>query len=220
AITTAATIVTAAGTRPNAKGFMMQEPSERPIPTPIDSSQKPSQAKDKGKGKIVEPERPLKRKDQIMMDEKVAKNLKARMQAELEKEERLARLKEEETSIPLVIFNNTIKWIEAFVPMDIELVKGKDKAIEGSEKDEQGSSKRAGSNLEQEDAKRQRLEEENETAELKKCLEIIPEDDDDLKIKATPLSSNLQPLLIIRSIKKGRKAISKSSEQMVILKVI
>nr|GFB33869.1 hypothetical protein [Tanacetum cinerariifolium] len=91
-----------------------------------------------------------------------------------------------------VIFNNTIKWIEAFVPMDTELVKGKDKAIKGSEKDEQGSSKRAESNLEQEYAKRQRLEEENEIAKLKKCLEIIPEDDDDLTIKATPLSSNLQ----------------------------
>nr|GFB60639.1 hypothetical protein [Tanacetum cinerariifolium] len=102
AITTAATTITAAGTRPKAKGFVMQEPSERPTPTSIDSSQKSSQAKYKGKEKMVELERTLKRKDQIMMDEKVAKNLKAQMQAELEEEERLARLKEKETNIALV----------------------------------------------------------------------------------------------------------------------
>nr|GEU56122.1 hypothetical protein [Tanacetum cinerariifolium] len=92
AITTAATIVTITGTRPKTKGIVMKEPSERPTPTPKDSSQKPLQAKDKGKGKMVEPEKPLKRKDQIMIDEEFAKNLKAQLQAELEEEERLAIL--------------------------------------------------------------------------------------------------------------------------------
>nr|GEW87706.1 hypothetical protein [Tanacetum cinerariifolium] len=103
AITTATTIVTAAGIRPNAKEVVMQEPSERSTPAPIDSSQKPSQAKDKGKGKMVEPEKPLKRKDQIMIYEEFAKNLEAQTQVELEEEEdRLARLKEEETNIALI----------------------------------------------------------------------------------------------------------------------
>nr|GFD15213.1 hypothetical protein [Tanacetum cinerariifolium] len=43
--------------------------------------------------------------------------------------------------------------------------------------------------LEQEDAKRQRIEEENECAKLKRCLEIVPDDEDDVEIEATPLSS-------------------------------
>nr|GEX66116.1 hypothetical protein [Tanacetum cinerariifolium] len=192
AITNAAITITVAGTRPKAKGIVMQEPSKRSTPTPIYSSQKPSKAKDKGKGKMVEPEKPLKRKDQIIIDEEFAKNLEAQTQAELEKEERLARLKEEETNIALVaewdniqvmmdvdcelaarlqeeergelsieensrlfiLFNNTIKWIEAFVLMDTELEKGNDKAVENSEKAEEGSSKRTGSKLEQEDVKR------------------------------------------------------------------
>nr|GEX87178.1 hypothetical protein [Tanacetum cinerariifolium] len=47
--------------------------------------------KDKGNGKMVEPEKPLKKKDQITLDEEVARRLKAQMQAELEEEERLAR---------------------------------------------------------------------------------------------------------------------------------
>nr|GEW56814.1 hypothetical protein [Tanacetum cinerariifolium] len=114
AITTAAITVTAAGPRPKAKGIVMQEPSERPTPTPIISSQKASQAKDKGKRNMVEPERPLKRKDQIMMDVEIAKNLEAQMQAELEEEERLARLKEEETNIALVAeWDNTQAMMDA-----------------------------------------------------------------------------------------------------------
>nr|GEU91363.1 hypothetical protein [Tanacetum cinerariifolium] len=72
-----------------------------------------------------------------------------------------------------VLFNNNMKSIESFVPMDTELVKGSEKATEGSEKAEEGCSKRATDNLEQEDAKRQRIEEENKSAELKRCLEII-----------------------------------------------
>nr|GEV26732.1 ribonuclease H-like domain-containing protein [Tanacetum cinerariifolium] len=248
AITTAVTTVTVAGTMPKEKWIFMQEPSEIPSPKPIISSQKPSQAKDKGKGKMVEPKRPLKRKDQIMMDAEIDKNLEAQMQAELKEEERLARLKEEETNIALVVewdntqammdadcelasrlqeeeirelsieeksrlfvelmdkrkkhfvrlraekiisnlptkaqkrnqmctylknmanykhnqlknkifeeiqvlFNNTMKWIEAFVPMDTE------KTTKDSEKTEEDSSKRAAYKLEQEDAKRQRIEE-------------------------------------------------------------
>nr|GEU81287.1 hypothetical protein [Tanacetum cinerariifolium] len=57
-----------------------------------------------------------------------------------------------------MLFNNTMKWIEAFIHMVIKLVKDSKKAIEGSEKAEEGSSKRAAGKLEQGDAKRQRIE--------------------------------------------------------------
>nr|GEY78932.1 hypothetical protein [Tanacetum cinerariifolium] len=82
--------------------------------------------------------------------------------------------------------------------MDIELVKGSKKA-------EEGSSKRAASNLEQRDAKRQRLEEENEFSKLKRCLEIIPKDDDDVTIEATPLSSKSPTIVDYKIYKEGRK---------------
>ncbi|GJZ43344.1 hypothetical protein Tco_0590599 [Tanacetum coccineum] len=59
-------------------------------------------AKDKGKVKMIEPEKPLKKKDQIAMDEEVARNLEAQLQAELEKEERISRLKEEKANIALL----------------------------------------------------------------------------------------------------------------------
>nr|GEX09988.1 hypothetical protein [Tanacetum cinerariifolium] len=43
--------------------------------------------------------------------------------------------------------------------------------------------------IEQESAKRQRLENEDDSTELQRCLEIVLEDDDDVTIEATPLSS-------------------------------
>ncbi|GJZ14182.1 putative ribonuclease H-like domain-containing protein, partial [Tanacetum coccineum] len=58
--------------------------------------------KARGVAKMVEPEKPLKKKDQIAMDEEVARNLEAQLQAELEEEERISRLKEEKTNIDLL----------------------------------------------------------------------------------------------------------------------
>nr|GEY20046.1 hypothetical protein [Tanacetum cinerariifolium] len=62
--------------------------------TTTEPSQLP-QAKDKGKGIMVESEKPLKKRDQIAFDEKVAKKLKAHMKAKMEEEERIAREKDE-----------------------------------------------------------------------------------------------------------------------------
>ncbi|GKA85036.1 hypothetical protein Tco_0806690, partial [Tanacetum coccineum] len=53
-------------------------------------------AKDKGKGIMVEPEVPLKKKDQVPLNEEMARNLKAQLQVELIEEERISRQKEEE----------------------------------------------------------------------------------------------------------------------------
>ncbi|GKA74743.1 putative ribonuclease H-like domain-containing protein [Tanacetum coccineum] len=100
AITTAA--ITTTTIRPKARGVVVQEPSEfKTTSSPSQASQLP-QAKDKGKAKMVEPEKPSKKKDQIALDEEVARNLEAQLQAELEEEKRLARQKEEEASIALI----------------------------------------------------------------------------------------------------------------------
>nr|GEV29015.1 hypothetical protein [Tanacetum cinerariifolium] len=82
---------------PKAKGIVMQDPDETTIRT---TTTVPSQSsKDKGKAKMIEPEKPLKKKDKIMIDEEIARNLEAQLQAELEEEERLARQKEKEDNI-------------------------------------------------------------------------------------------------------------------------
>ncbi|GJZ44280.1 hypothetical protein Tco_0591535 [Tanacetum coccineum] len=66
-VTTADTTTTT--TRPKDKGVVVQEPSEFRVPQEI----KPSSSKDKGKGIMIEPEVPLKRKDQIALDEQIAR---------------------------------------------------------------------------------------------------------------------------------------------------
>ncbi|GKF67871.1 hypothetical protein Tco_0197550 [Tanacetum coccineum] len=63
---------------------------------------------------MVEPERPLKKKDRIAMDEEVARNLEAQMQAKLIEEERLARQKKKEANIALIeSWDNTQAMMEA-----------------------------------------------------------------------------------------------------------
>ncbi|GJS00588.1 hypothetical protein Tco_0317096 [Tanacetum coccineum] len=100
AVTTAATTTT--NTRTKARWVVVQEPSEfKTTSSPLQASQLP-QAKDKGKEIMVEPEKPLKKKDQIAIDKEVARNLEAQLQAELEEEERHSRLKEEEANIALL----------------------------------------------------------------------------------------------------------------------
>ncbi|GJU41780.1 hypothetical protein Tco_1194737, partial [Tanacetum coccineum] len=96
AVTTATTTVFI---RPKARGVVVQEPSEFTITTsPSQPSQLP-QAKYKGKEKMVEPEKPLKKKDQILIDEEIAQRLQEELQAKVEEEERLARQNEEDANI-------------------------------------------------------------------------------------------------------------------------
>ncbi|GJW21669.1 hypothetical protein Tco_0032291 [Tanacetum coccineum] len=211
AVTTAATTTTTAVTRPKARGV----------------------AKDKGKAKMVEPEKPLKKKDQILMDEEIAQRLQEELQVELEEEERLARQKEEDANI--VEWDNVQAMIDAdyelaarlqaqeqveltieerskmFVElmdkrkkhfarlraedqrrkpptkaqkrnMDTELVKESSKKAEMAQ---ESSSKRAGNKLEQEKANKQKIHDDE--AEIKKHMEIIP--DDEVAIDVIPLAT-------------------------------
>nr|GEV91978.1 putative ribonuclease H-like domain-containing protein [Tanacetum cinerariifolium] len=78
-IPTTATTVTTVITTPRAKGIVFHEQVQALLPT-ISSS------KDKGKAKMIEPKIPLKRKDQMRIDEKYVRKLEA-------EEQETARLK-------------------------------------------------------------------------------------------------------------------------------
>ncbi|GKD39717.1 hypothetical protein Tco_1259924 [Tanacetum coccineum] len=107
-VTTAATTTTT--TRPKDRGVVVQEPSEFRVPQEI----KPSSSKDKGKGIMIEPEVPLKRKDQIALDEQIARDIQAKLDAELLEEQKLARKQEEEANIALIeSWENTQAMMEA-----------------------------------------------------------------------------------------------------------
>ncbi|GJT59142.1 hypothetical protein Tco_1002675 [Tanacetum coccineum] len=103
ATTTAATIITAASTRPKAKGLVIDDQEQAPTPTPIVSSQQSSQVKDKGKAEFDEEVRLAREKDkanialieewndiqaEIETDYELAQRLQAEEQEELTIEER------------------------------------------------------------------------------------------------------------------------------------
>ncbi|GJT97863.1 retrovirus-related pol polyprotein from transposon TNT 1-94 [Tanacetum coccineum] len=107
-VTTAATTTTT--TRPKARGVVVQEPSEFRAP----QETQPSSYKDKGKGIMIKPEVSLKRKDQIALDEQIARDIQAKLDAELIEEQNLARKQEEEANIALIkSWENTQAMMEA-----------------------------------------------------------------------------------------------------------
>ncbi|GJV72801.1 hypothetical protein Tco_1492796 [Tanacetum coccineum] len=97
AVTTTATTTTTVVTRHKAIRVVVQEPSEFTTTT-LQPLQLP-QAKDKSKAKMIEPEKPLKKKDQILIDEEIAQKLQAQLNVKLEEEEKLAKQKEEDANI-------------------------------------------------------------------------------------------------------------------------
>ncbi|GJW74558.1 hypothetical protein Tco_0133928 [Tanacetum coccineum] len=115
-MTLAETLMEIKSAKPKAIGVVMQEPSEIPR---ISAAQQQIQEKaqgsrDKGKAKMVEeeePKEPTKIKDQIKHDEELAQRLDAQLQAEMEKEDRLARQREEEDNI--VSWDNAQAMMEA-----------------------------------------------------------------------------------------------------------
>ncbi|GJZ04726.1 hypothetical protein Tco_0538001 [Tanacetum coccineum] len=207
AVTTAATTTT---TRPNAIGVVVQELSEFRTTTSSPQASQPSKTKDKGKAIMIEPEVPLKKKDQVALNEEMARNLKAQLQAELIEEEKMARKKKEEANITLIeSLENTQAMMEADrllaerlqtreqeeltdeekAKLFMEHKKGEGKIIYGAQED---SAKRAGDKLEFDESKKQKADENEEViedneAELKKHLVIVK--DDDIAIDAIPLAT-------------------------------
>nr|GEX41790.1 hypothetical protein [Tanacetum cinerariifolium] len=90
--------------------------------------------------------------------------------------------------------------------MDAEKIKAPRKRTrkEKVEKD-QPVKKQKGDELEQDDAKKQNLEEQKEVEELKKNLKIVPDDEDDVFVNVTPLSSKPPTIMDYKIYKEGKK---------------
>ncbi|GJS95258.1 hypothetical protein Tco_0802226 [Tanacetum coccineum] len=101
------TTTIAPSTIPKAKSINFRDSSEsttRTTLTPI-----PSNIKDKGKAKMIEPEKPLKMKEQIRLD----KELSFKLQVEEEEQARLAREKVEKVKEANISWDNVQAMIEA-----------------------------------------------------------------------------------------------------------
>ncbi|GJR78453.1 hypothetical protein Tco_0149238 [Tanacetum coccineum] len=142
---------------------------------------------------MIEPEVPLKRKDQVDLDEEMARNLEAQLQDELIEEEKMERKKEEEANIALIkSWENTQAMKEAdrllverlqtreqeeFTAQEISGKKD-ESSSKKTEIAQDSSAKRAGDKLESDESKKQKIDENEEVeednkAELKKHQGLI-----------------------------------------------
>ncbi|GJW31682.1 putative ribonuclease H-like domain-containing protein [Tanacetum coccineum] len=103
------------------------------------------------------------------------------------------------------LFDKAFKRVNTFVDYRTELVEESSKKAD-AEVAQESSSKRAGEALEQESSKKQKVEEDKESEELKQCLEIIPDDGDDVTIDATPLSTKSPTIVDYKIYKEGKKS--------------
>nr|GEV93119.1 ribonuclease H-like domain-containing protein [Tanacetum cinerariifolium] len=159
------------------KGVVIQEPSESPITTTTVPKQK---SHDKGKRIMVEEPVKHKRKDQIRLDEEATLKLQAEIdtwddvQAKIDADYQLAErlqaeeqqeLTDEKKATLFMQFlekrRKAFKRVNTSEPISSELVQGKEK--------------RAGEELIQKRAKKKKVNDDKETAELKELMEIIPD---------------------------------------------
>nr|GEU34678.1 ribonuclease H-like domain-containing protein [Tanacetum cinerariifolium] len=112
-LTIAQTLMKMRSEKSKAREVVIKEPSETTIKSTVPPQK--HDPKDKGKGKMVEQEKPLKKKDQIKFDDKVAQRLQVQLHVELEQEERLAKQREENANI--------VEWddVQAMIDAGFEL---------------------------------------------------------------------------------------------------
>ncbi|GJS16873.1 hypothetical protein Tco_0411345 [Tanacetum coccineum] len=104
------------------------------------------------------------------------------------------------------LFEKTMKRVNTFVDFRTKLVEGT-KNEEGTNKAEaeviEGSSKRARDELEQENAKKQKVDDDQEAAKMKELMKIIP-DEEEVAIDAIPLATKPPSIVDWKIIKEGK----------------
>nr|GEU80700.1 hypothetical protein [Tanacetum cinerariifolium] len=154
------------------------------------------QSKDKGKGILIEEPKPLKGQAQIKADKAFARQYQALKRKPLTEAQAMKNM--------IIYHKNMVGFkMNFFKGMTYNKIRPlfekhynsthaflerveKDVTVQVKEIEEEGN-KRQGESMEQEIAKKQRMDEEEE--ELKRHLQIMVNDDDDVYTEATPLAS-------------------------------
>ncbi|GJS51418.1 hypothetical protein Tco_0624780 [Tanacetum coccineum] len=111
-------------------------------------------------------------------------------------------------------FEKAMKRVNTFVDYRIELVEESSKKAEVELEENlkkaeaevmEGSSKRAREELEQESIKKQKVDEDKDTAELQSLIEVIP-DEEEVAIDDVPLATKLLTIVDWKIHKEGKKS--------------
>nr|GFB25435.1 hypothetical protein [Tanacetum cinerariifolium] len=160
----------------------------------------PRKRRDEGKAILIKEPKPLKRQAQIELDEEVTRQLEAELNVDVDWnvviENMIVYLKNMagykmnyfkgmtyDEIRPL--FEKQYNYNQAFLNEVNEEFKVPKREVRQEKEVEVESSKREGKSLEKEVAKKQKMKQETE--ELRKCLQIVP-DDDDVYTDATPFT--------------------------------
>ncbi|GJS03889.1 hypothetical protein Tco_0320397 [Tanacetum coccineum] len=172
-------------------------------------------AKDKGKEKMVESEKHLKKKDQIMFDKEAKEQgeltieEKSRLFIELmnKRKKHFTRFRAEgqrrKPPTKAQKRNTMSTYLKSMAGYKHNQLKTKSfEDIQIETRAEESSSKRADTELEQEVAKKQKIDDDQDEAEMKKHMEIVP--DDEVSIDAIPLATKPPIIVDWKIIKEGK----------------
>ncbi|GJR04032.1 hypothetical protein Tco_0527016 [Tanacetum coccineum] len=87
-----------------------------------------------------------------------------------------------------MLFDNTMKWVDSFVPMDTEVV-------EGSKSQSEGSKKRTREELESDNSKKQKIDENGRIVGIKRLHDDLGVNT--AKVRVTAAKHNLVLLVIL-----------------------
>nr|GEV73867.1 retrovirus-related Pol polyprotein from transposon TNT 1-94 [Tanacetum cinerariifolium] len=191
-IATSETITAATPSR-RRKGVVTRDPEEESTTSTIIPAE--TKSKDKGKGILVEEPKPLKKKQQIKQEEQYARELHAKLNMNIDWDEAIDHVKRKAKEDPANVAGFKMDYFKGMSFDDIHPIFKRyfdsnvaflQKTKEQIEKEESRALKRLNETLTEKAAKRQKLNEEVE--ELKRHLQIVPNEDDDVYTEATPLA--------------------------------
>nr|GEY65014.1 hypothetical protein [Tanacetum cinerariifolium] len=155
------------------KGVVIRDPEEE---LPSDTLAETPKVKDKGKGILIEAPKPMKKKDQIELDAKYARKLQEEIN------------KEHEEAYKNIDWNAALDHVQSKETQYIKRYHGMKKKPQT----ESEARKNMISYLKNTEAKRRKLSEEAQEADdLRKRLEILHDEDDDVFVEATRLAQKV-----------------------------
>nr|GEZ97318.1 hypothetical protein [Tanacetum cinerariifolium] len=200
----AAPVRVAAAPSRRRKGVVIRDPEEESTTSIIIPAK--TKSKDKGKGILVEEPKPLKKKQQIEQDEQYARELHAELNKNIDLDEAIDHVKRKAKEDPAVKRYQVLKrkpQIEAQGRKNMMMYLKNIKVQ--IEEDENKALQKINETPTERAAKRRKLDAKVE--DLKRHLQIVPNEDDDVYTEATPLAK--KDLEALWSLVKERFSIAK-----------
>nr|GEY99453.1 hypothetical protein [Tanacetum cinerariifolium] len=172
-LTTAAapTLTTAPSTARRRNGVVIRDLEESTTPSKIVHSE--AKSKNKGKGILVEEPKPLKKQAQIKQDEAYARELEAELNKNIDWDKRKPQTEAQARKNMMIYLKNVAGFkMDYFKGMTYDDIQ------------DSRALKRLSESQDDKTAKKHKLDEE--VKELKRHLQIVPNDEDDVYTEATP----------------------------------